>query len=309
MKDFIEKINGHEYTIDQAKQLFIDYTYRHNGSIPERFSSANVQMYSDGLPNGSRAHANTNIEQNLIRMVRGKNSIVTFFHECKHLADAWKDSDGNWHSNWNDENNYYAQMEYSNEKNNEVSINRGVKGMAMGEAVAELYASKIFWELCGNSPQSKAYTANNRKTYDEEIIFLKKVCAILGIDENALLSWKSENNYGRQKLIDLFNMLTNTPDFWTKLEYRMDYISLLKFIHIVHPNLKVNQPSLARVEMHRKDLNKLLENCLNYNLQQRYYLSMGYSQNKFEQIYNKKIRYFQSLNNYMYPGRPNADYR
>ncbi len=309
MKDFIEKINGKYYTIEQAKQLFIDYTNRHNGTIPERFQHASVQMYSGGLPNGSRAHANTNIEQNLIRMVRGKNSIVTFFHECKHLSDGWKDSEGNWHSNWNNENDYYAQMEYSNQKNDEVSINRGVKGMAMGEAIAELYASKIFWELCGNSPQSMAYTSNNRTVYDEEIIFLKKVCSVLGLNEDSVMSWKSENNEGRKKLISLFTKLTNSPDFWTNLEARMDYVSILKFIHIVHPNLKVNQASLDKVEMHRRNLNKLLENCLSYDIQKRYYLSMGYSESQFEQIYRKQVESFHYLNHYRYPGCPDTDYR
>lgn len=62
-------------------------------------------------------------------------------------------------------------MEWSNQQNNEVNIKRRKKGLAMGEATAELFASKIYWKLCKNSPESKAYTANTRKHYDEEIIF------------------------------------------------------------------------------------------------------------------------------------------
>lgn len=306
MRAFKETINGQSYSIEEAKQLFINYTRRHNGNVSERFKNTIVKIYPEHLPNGSRADANTDVKANKINMVAEKNSIVTFFHECKHISDAWMDSKGLWHTNWANEDDYCAQMSWSNQQNNEVNIIRGTKGLAMGEATAELYASKIFWELCRNSPQSKAYTANYRKTYDEEIILLKKICLVLGINEDVLLSWKSENNYGRKQLSDLFTKLTGRDDFWDQLEYRMDYVSMLKFINMSHPDYKVNPASLNNVKIFRKNVNELLETCLKRNIQERYYLSMGCSKSEFEQIYKKKVEKFKELDAYSLPIAPDA---
>ena len=124
MSDFVENINGTNYTIDEAKRLFINYTLKHGGKITNRFYDSEVKVYQERLPNGSRALGNTNIEN---------NSIVTFFHECKHLADSWRDSSGNWHSNWDNENDMTAQMSYVNYQQNPnlIKINRGTKGLAM----------------------------------------------------------------------------------------------------------------------------------------------------------------------------------
>ncbi len=309
MNDFIEKIKGKSYSIEEAKQIFIDYTLRHNGIVNEKFKDVNVEIYQRCLPNGSKAHANTNIEQNKIRMVAGKNSIITFFHELKHLADGWKDSKGIWHTNWDYEDDLTAQMEYSDQQNREIHIKRGKKGMAMGEATAELFASKIYWELCENSPESMAYTANTRKNYDEEILFLKKICLTLGVKEDTLLSWKSENNYGREQLRNLFAKLTGVKDFWDKLEYRMDYVSILKFIHTSHPDFKVSQLSLNNVERFRKNINELLQACMQRNFQEKYYSSFGVSKSEFEQIYSKKQEEFKLLNLYLAHNNPNLDPR
>lgn len=309
MNDFIETIKGKSYSIEEAKQIFIDYTLRHKGIINDRIGSAKVEMYSGCLPNGSRAHANTNIEQNKIRMVAGKNSIITFFHELKHLADGWKDSKGNWHTNWDYEDDLTAQMEWSNQQNREVNIKRGKKGLAMGEATAELFASKIYWELCENSPKSKVYTANTRKHYDEEIIILKKICLALGVSEDTLLAWKSENNYGREQLKSLFAKLTGLNDFWDKLEYRMDYVSMLKFINTSHPDFKVSQLSLNNVEIFRKNINEILQVCMQRNFQEKYYMSLGVSKSEFEQIYNKKLEEFKLVDSYLFNNNPNLEPR
>lgn len=297
------------YSIDEAKQIFIDYTLRHNGDVNEKLRRVNVEIYQGCLPNGSKAQANADIGQNKIRMVAGKNSIITFFHELKHLADGWKDSKGNWHANWDYEDDFTAQMEWSNSQTREVNIKRGIKGLAMREATAELFASKIYWELCGNSPESKAYTANTRKYYDEEIIFLKKICLVLGVSEDTVLAWKSENNYGREQLKSLFAKLTGINDFWDKLEYRMDYVSMLKFINASHPDFKVSQVSLKNVDEFRKNINELLRTCMQRNFQEKYYMSLGVSKSEFEQIYNKKQEEFKLLDSYLSHNNPNLDPR
>ena len=42
MNDFIETIKGKSYSIEEAKQIFIDYTLRHNGIVNEKIRSVNV---------------------------------------------------------------------------------------------------------------------------------------------------------------------------------------------------------------------------------------------------------------------------
>jgi len=294
MSDFKETIKGNNYTIEDAKELFIDYTLRHNGKISQRFRDMKVKIYTDRLPNGSNALANANVEDNEINM-KSNQSIITFFHESKHLADAWKDSSNKWHTNWNDEHDYTKQMVYEDKDNQLVQILRGVKGMAMGEAIAELFACKIYWELCDNSPNAHFYTAQERKTYDEEIITLKKIIAILGLNEDDVLSWESNENFGRQNLEKLFATLTGKKDFWTLLENRMDYIIMPKFIRISHPQFKISETSLKNVKIFKEDIEKALENCMKKDLQKSYYLSIGCSEEEFEEIFQKKQQEFEKI--------------
>lgn len=87
MSHFIETINGRNYTIDQAKQIYISYTLRHGEEVLQRFRDCKVKIYPYQLPNGSKALANTNVGENEIKMREGQ-SIITFFHECRHLGKA-----------------------------------------------------------------------------------------------------------------------------------------------------------------------------------------------------------------------------
>lgn len=296
MSDFIETINGRNYTISEAKQIYINYTLRHGGKISQRFKNCKVKTYPNQLPNGSKALANSDAKTNQINMREGQ-SIVTFFHECGHLRKAWQDSSGNWHTNWENETDYTAQMSYEDGANNIIHINRGTKGLAMGEAEAELYASKVYWDLCGHTPQSHAYTAT-RKVYDEEIITLKKIALILGVSEDEILSWDSENNYGRNNLKSLFTKLTGRSEFWDSMEYRMDYVSMPKFIRMSHPSFRIGETSLKNVETYRGDLNNAFRFYLRKHIQERYYQSMGCSKSDFEEIYKKKFNEYEQLEKY-----------
>lgn len=296
MGDFIETINGKSYTIDEAKQVFINYTLRHKGRVSQRFRNCTVKIYPNGLPNGSRALANSKARTNQIN-IRARQSIVTFFHECEHLRKAWQDSSGNWHTNWENENDYNAQISYKDVKNNIVHINRGIKGLAMGEAEAEQYARKVYWDLCGNSPQAHAYTAT-RRAYDEEIINLKKIAMVLGVKEDSILSWDSENDYGRNKLRSLFTKLTGREDFWDSLEYQMDYIFMPKFISASKPSFTITQRSLKNVETYRERLMNVFRFCLQKDMQKRYYQAMEWPESKFESIYGQKIKECEQLEKY-----------
>ncbi len=167
----------------------------------------------------------------------------------------------------------------------------------------------MFWELCGNTPQAMAYTSRNRKIYDEEIIMLKKIAKVLNISEDLLLSWTSENNYGRNQLKNLFTVLTGKEDFWTMLEFRMDYVSMLKKIKISHPNFTINEESLKNVESCRNQINSIFETLMDKKVQERYCLSMGCSKSEFEQIYKKNLEEFKILDTYLLPSNPNTDAR
>lgn len=297
MKDFKEAINGRNYTIEEAKEEFIRYALRHNSQVSKRARNVVVKTYKDSLPNGSKAFANSNAKENRINMLAGKNSIITFFHEFKHIADSWKDEKGTWHTNWEHEDDYNAQMSYSDYHNKIIHINRGVKGMAIGEATAELYATKIYWELCGYSNTAIAET-RRRTTYDEEIITLKKIATVLGIDEDQILAWKSENDYGRNMLKILFTKLTGDRNFWTELEYRMDYVVMLTFIKLSHSQLKIDDESLRNIERYREDIKNMLRKCLLKEKQKEYLLSYGCTLEEFEVVYSQRITEFQRLEKY-----------
>ena len=296
MKDLVEKINGRNYSIEEAKRVFIRHAVNHNAHISERAKNVIVKTYKNSLPKGSRAKANANAEENIINMLKGE-SIITFFHEFKHIADSWMDNDGKWHTNWENEYDYTAQMTWRDMHNNIIHIDRGVIGQAMGEAVAELYATKIYWELCGNSDKAIEETGR-RTTYDEEIITLKKIATVLGINEDVIMAWSCENNYGRNQLKSLFSKLTGDSDFWTKLEYRMDYVTMLKHIKFSHPQYNIDEESLMNIERFRRDIKNMLRGCLLKAKQKEYLLALGCTPDEFEGVYSRTITKFQELEKY-----------
>ena len=296
MKDFVEKINGRNYSIEEAKELFIQYAVNHNSHISERAKNVVVKMYKNSLPKGSMSKANASAEENIINMLEG-GSIITFFHEFKHIADSWMDIKGKWHTNWENEYDYTAQMSLRDMQNNIIHIDRGIIGLAMGEAVAELYASKIYWELCENSNQSIEET-RRRTTYDEEIITLKKIATVLGINEDMIMAWSCENNYGRNQLKSLFSKLTGDSDFWTKLEYRMDYVIMFKHIKFSHPQYKIDRESLKNIEVYKREIENMLRGCLLKEKQKAYLLALGCTPGEFKEVYALAITNFQKLEEY-----------
>ena len=50
MGDFIETINGRNYTINEAKQIYMNYTLSHGGKITQRFRDCKVKTYPGQLP-------------------------------------------------------------------------------------------------------------------------------------------------------------------------------------------------------------------------------------------------------------------
>ena len=89
----------------------------------------------------------------------------------------------------------------------------------------------------------------------------------------------------------------------------MDYVSMLKFIHTSHPDFKVSKLSLNNVNIFRKNINKLLQACMQRNFQEKYYMSLGVSKSEFEQIYSKKQDEFKLVDSYLAHNNPNLDPR
>lgn len=146
----------------------------------------------------------------------------------------------------------------------------------MGEAVAELFATKIFWELWRYSQEALVYT-RQRTFYDEEVVILKKIAIVLGISEDLILSWRSENNYGRKQLQMLFKKLTRNNNFWDELEYKIDYVVRAKVLRVAQPQFKIDQKSIENVRQYRKEINNMLKGCFNKERQMAYYQILGYN--------------------------------
>jgi len=89
----------------------------------------------------------------------------------------------------------------------------------------------------------------------------------------------------------------------------MDYVSMLKFIRTTYPDFKVNPTSLKKVELYRRNINEILQTCMEYKFQERYYRSLGVSKSDFEQIYNKKQEEFKVVDSYLAHNSPNGEPR
>lgn len=84
---FKEKVDGKQYSVDDAKKLFIDYSLRHNCYISSDFLKCKLTVH-DKLPNNQKIILN--IGNNSIDFIKNI-SIIALFHELKHLADSWQD--------------------------------------------------------------------------------------------------------------------------------------------------------------------------------------------------------------------------
>ena len=112
------------------------------------------------------------------------------------------------------------------------------------------------------------------------------------------MAWSCENNYGRNQLKSLFSKLTDDSDFWTKLEYRMDYVTMLKHIKFSHPQYNIDEESLINIERFRRDIKNMLRGCLLKAKQKEYLLSLGCTPDEFEGVYSRTITKFQELEKY-----------
>lgn len=300
MEKIFKTVDGKSYSMEEAINIFINYTLRHNGKIKDRFKNIRVEPYRYQLPNGCGALANSDAQSNTIRIIQGGCDIITFFHELKHLADSWQSSNGIWLSNWGSiiEDNMCAEI--SDTEKGKVNIRKGTIGLTMREATAELFASKVYWDLCKSSIEKATKETQKRTFYDEEIILFKMICIILGIDEDEILSWESDNEICRRRLIYCFSKLTNQENFWKKLEAYMDYIAMVKYIKLTEPNWVLSNETLNTVDICKKNINDCFQFCMQEDIQRIYFLSNGYSYTNFEKVYEKKLEELRKLENYLH---------
>ena len=260
MSDFVENIRGKFYTVDEAKKYFTNYVIRNNGYLSDRFRKSDVQIINGRLADNSIALGNTSLEKNRIRL-QPNQSIITFFHECRHLSDSWQAQDGKWYACWEYEKDYLRQMRWVDMENKILNVARGVQGKFMGEAVAELYATKMYWDMCGDKKSAQAYTAK-RTTYDEEILTFKKICTVLDIDEDMLLNMTSEDDYARNFVRNQFEQITGDPRYWDWLEFHLDYVAMETFIKTAYRGCKVDDGSKKGFKMCRAKANEMISEAL-----------------------------------------------
>ncbi len=274
-------------SIKDAINYYINYVEQHKGKVSSDFRNNLRICILRG--NETLAQGNANVETNTVKL-RENASIITFFHELRHLSDQWIDaSDGKKYACWDYEKNYTEQMAWENLNNQTVRVLRGIHGRYIGEAVAELYASKVYWEMCGNSSQAFQYT-RQRTFYDEEIINLKKICTILGINEDDFINLKSDNDYARKLLRKRCSQLTGNENIWDILENNLDFIAMEKIIKTSHPNFRISQVSQECFRTNRKNVNNIYDYILNSSLR-RGKIS--------EQEYNIKLRQLEQLDSYL----------
>ena len=228
-------------SLQDALNHYISYVKRHNGVISDNFrNNLKIQILTG---NETRAEANANVDTLTIKL-RKNISIITFFHELRHISDQWQDKNNSkkYYGCWEHETDFDKQMRFEDVKTNTVRVYRGIHGRFLGEAIAELYASKVYWDLCNNSKEAFAYTSS-RKYYDEEIINLKKICTVFGINEDIFINLQSEDDYGENFLRKKCEDLTDNNELWDCLESYLDFLEMKKVIHTSHPDLIISQHS------------------------------------------------------------------
>lgn len=279
--------NDSNLSLQDAINYYINYVEQHEGKVSPDFRNNLRISILEG--NETLAQANANVETNTIKL-RKNISIVTLFHELRHISDQWKDeSNGKKYACWEYEKNYSNQMVWENQNNQTVRVQRGIHGRYIGEAVAELYASKVYWEMCGNSAQAHQYT-KYRTYYDEEIINLKKICTILGISEDIFINLKSDNDYARNLLRKRCKQLTGNENTWDILEDNLDFIEMDKVIKTSHPNFRISQVSQKSFQNNRKNVNNIYD----------YILGSSLKRGKIsEQEYNSILRELEKLDSYL----------
>lgn len=274
--------------IDTGKEMeklikyYIYYVKKHKGKISERFENNLRIKILEG--HSTLAEANANVETNTIK-IRKNSSIITLFHELTHISDQWRDfKDGKIYACWEYEKDFTAQMSWYDKNNKVVNVKRGIHGRFLGEAKAELYATKIFLEMCNYSRDAQIY-ASKRTYYDEEIIILKKICIILGINEDDFLNLPSENDFGRNFLRKKCEQLTGQSRLWDILEDNLDYIEMEKVISTSHPEYKISESSKKAFKTNRENIKNILDYILNALLNRNIISIIEYN-NRIKQLRN-----------------------
>lgn len=268
--------------LEKAIKYYINYVKRHNGEISPRFENNLSIRILEG--SSTLAEANANTEKNLIKL-RPNISIVTLFHELRHLSDQWQDpEDGEYYGCWEYEKDYDSQMSLPNPNNKIVTVNRGVHGRFLGEAVAELYATKVYWEMCNYSSAAQNYTSK-RTYYDDEVITLKQICVVLGIDEDKFLNLPSKNDMGRNILKKRCAELTGKDRVWDILEDNLDFIEMKKVISTSHPDLIISEPSQNAFKSNKENVKKIFDYILNASLNRNLISTEEYN-NRAKQLKN-----------------------
>lgn len=266
--------------LEKALKYYIQYVKRHNGNIsPEFENGLNIKILQG---NSTLAQANSDVESNTIEL-RLENSIVTFFHELRHLSDQWvNEKNGKKYACWEYEKDFNSQMRWEDYNKKIVKVNRGVHGRYLGEAIAELYASKVYWEMCNNSQNAQKHTSK-RTYYDEEVINLKKICVLFGIDEDQFINLSSKNDFGRNFMRKSCKQLTGQEKIWDILEDNLDFIEMKKVINTSHPTYIISSITQKAFKTNRENVKNIYNYILNASLENNTISKNEYA-NKVEEM-------------------------
>lgn len=266
--------------VEKALKYYIDYVKRHNGKISPRFENGLKIKFLQG--SSTLAEANSNVEENCISL-RENPSIVTFFHELRHISDQWQDpQDGKYYSCWEYEKDYGAQMCSVPGDGHTIIIKRGIHGRFLSEATAELYASKVFWEMSNYSRDAINHTSK-RTFCDYEVTTLKQICVVLDINEDEFLNWKSENDFGRDLLRKRCKQLTGQNGVWDYLENCLDFIEMKNIISVTLPGFRISPSSLADIEKNKENVKNIFNYILKSSLD-RGFISADERTNKLKEL-------------------------
>lgn len=277
--------NDSTLSLQEAMDYYVNYVRRNNGYLsPEFLNGLKIRIIRD---NSISAHANASVQTNTLN-ISHNCSIVTLFHELKHVSEQWEENAKRF-GNWEYENDFDGQMVLDNKNSNAIYVKRGIHGRFIDEAVAELYASKIYWELCGNSKNSHLQTSS-RRYYDEEIINFKKICIVLGLNENEVLNLSCKNNNGRKYLQTICEKLTGSNCIWDSIEFELDFIEMEKIIKLNHSEYSIGNATYENFYLKRENIKR------GYNL----ILAKSLERNAITQSqYNFKLRQLADLDRYL----------
>lgn len=161
-----------------------------------------------------------NLKTCSMKVKPGELDLLDFYKLCIRVCTAGKDSYGNYHSDWeNEEQGYFMQT-----------------------MLEEILAQNIFSYNAVDKEKAQKYIEATRKDFAEEISLLHRICLQLNIDSPIkLFQTRNTDNKLREDLIKKYKNMTGTDGYWNNIEQNLDSISMYKHSPINSSKTKANE--------------------------------------------------------------------